>query len=138
MFSLLRTFQSLGVEGSVDPSQVGAGAAAGADAGTLAGADDNVSRVTHCLCTHPVPRPRSGRSRSTLVSPCAHSPLHPQDYLGVIDKDAPIVMKPEDYLADDDLSANSLHVLDCGLFGKSCNNSFPHMNGGEYYDSSSN
>ncbi|MGB1592933.1 MAG: hypothetical protein ACPIOQ_09285 [Promethearchaeia archaeon] len=77
MFSLLRTFQSLGVEGSVDPSQVGAGAAAGADAGTLAGADDNVSRVTHCLCTHPVPRPRSGRSRSTLVSPCAHSPLHP-------------------------------------------------------------
>ena len=49
----------------------------GADAGTLAGADDNVSRVTHCLHTHPVPRPRSGRSRSTLVSPCAHSPLHP-------------------------------------------------------------
>ena len=56
----------------------------------------------------------------------------------MIDKDAPIVMKPEDYLVDDDLSANSLHVLDCGLFGKSCNNSFPHMNGGEYYDSSSN
>jgi len=25
-----------------------------------------------------------------------------------------------------------------GLFGKSCNNSFPHMNGGEYYDSSAN
>ena len=56
----------------------------------------------------------------------------------MIDKDAPIVMKPEDYLADDDLSANSLHVLDCGLFGKSRNNPSLHMNGGEYYDSSSN
>ena len=36
-----------------------------------------------------------------------------QDYLGVIDPDAPIVMKPEIYLSDDDISANSLHVLDC-------------------------
>ena len=36
-----------------------------------------------------------------------------QDYLGVIDPDAAIVMNPDDQLSDDDLSANSLHVLDC-------------------------
>ena len=41
----------------------------------------------------------------------------------------------EEYLSADDLAAVHLHVLDCGLFGNSCNNSFPHMNGGSYYDS---
>lgn len=39
--------------------------------------------------------------------------LHVQDYLGKIDKDAPIVLKPIDLLSAEDLSANSLHVLDC-------------------------
>jgi len=58
-----------------------------------------------------------------------------QDYLGAIDPASEIVMKPEEYLSADDLAAVHLHVLDCGLFGNSCNNSFPHMNGGSYYDS---
>jgi hypothetical protein len=58
-----------------------------------------------------------------------------QDYLGVIDPNNAIVMKPEDYLSEGDLAAVNLHVLDCGLWGTSCNNSYPHMNGGSYYDS---
>lgn len=42
---------------------------------------------------------------------CLH--MKTQDYLGTIDPDAAIQMNPEDYLSDDDLAANSLHVLDC-------------------------
>ena len=36
-----------------------------------------------------------------------------KEYLGPIDANAPIVMKPEDYLSADDLAAVNLHVLDC-------------------------
>lgn len=36
-----------------------------------------------------------------------------QDYLGPIDPNAAVVMKPEDYLSDADLAAVNLHVLDC-------------------------
>jgi len=55
-----------------------------------------------------------------------------QDYLGKIDKDSPIVLKPENLLSAADLAAVNLHVSDCGLWGTSCNYDYRQ---GSYYDS---
>ena len=91
MFSDVRQFvllrrTMLGVEGSVDPSQV---------------RSEKKERNKHYHTGRPL-------ADAMILMRCLA-----QDYLGVIDPNAAIVMKPADYLSDDDLAAVNLHVLDC-------------------------